>query len=319
MRHEPGAWLLSHPGLAEQWDYERNEEHPTTLTAGAHVEVWWINCPVDPRHRWHTQLKSRVLGGQGCSVCRGYQVMEGVNDLATLYPVIAAQWHPDNARPVTSVAAASRFVARWRGCDIDARHEWEASVDSRTLRGAGCTVCLGFTVMRGVNDVLTVAPSIAREWSDRNAKGPHEYSWRSGLRVYWKCVLGHEWPAIVAGRTGEPFSGCPACSRTGVDPSLPTLLYLIRHQEFRAVKVGITGPLSSRIQDFKSAGWDVLRAVVKGDGLAARASEMAMLRWWRDGLSLPPWLGPEEMRNGGWSETVCLDELPLYEALSRMR
>lgn len=100
--------------LLAQWDIERNLPlTPDDVTFGSHKRVWWT-CPNG--HSWRAAVYSRTTLGTGCPVCTGRQALAGENDLATLYPDIAAQWdeekngvlHPNN------VTAGSNRRVWWK-------------------------------------------------------------------------------------------------------------------------------------------------------------------------------------------------------------
>ena len=46
-------------------------------------------------------------------------------------------------------------------------HEWQASIKSRSS-GENCPVCSGKRVLKGINDLATLKPELASEWSDKN-------------------------------------------------------------------------------------------------------------------------------------------------------
>lgn len=221
-RHRAGEWSQTHPEIYAQWDFDRNDVDPLSLTAGAHRRVWWKGCPKDERHRWHSELKSRTLAGQGCAVCRGTQILPGINDLATRFPDVAAQWHPGNTAKPSEVAPKSRMIVSWTNCSVDTRHVWRASIDSRTERAAGCTVCLGQTIMPGINDLSTIRPDIASQWASENSSSPTSYSTTSGAKVAWQCPEGHLWEATIANRTSVG-TGCPVCSNRIILPGFNDL------------------------------------------------------------------------------------------------
>src|SRR5699024_3944670 len=68
---------------------------PFDVSLGSGLTLTW-RC--DKGHEWETSAQSRVGKGSGCPVCYGRDALPGYNDLATLHPEIAAQWHPDNDR-----------------------------------------------------------------------------------------------------------------------------------------------------------------------------------------------------------------------------
>lgn len=131
-----------------------------------------------------------------------------INDLATKYPEIAAEWSTKNLplKP-TMVSAGSHKKVIW----VDKLgHEWTASVKSR-VQGSGCPYCSHNLVLAGFNDLASRFPEIASEWSERNLPlTPDKVTAFKNTRVWWKCHLGHEWYTLISTRSGG--SQCPYCS-----------------------------------------------------------------------------------------------------------
>ena len=67
---------------------------------------------------------------------------KGVNDLATCYPSIAAQWHPTLNAPLTpdNVAAGSQKTVWWL-CPHG--HKYTAKIDEKAIHGVPCPFCKG--------------------------------------------------------------------------------------------------------------------------------------------------------------------------------
>ena len=110
---------------------------PEMFTAGSNQEVWWV-CKNG--HEWKTSIAKRIKRGQGCPYCSGHRVKEGFNDLSTLYPSIAAEWHPrknGKLSPQDIVYGSSKRV--WWKCK-KCGHEWQAGVNTRA-NGHGYPVC----------------------------------------------------------------------------------------------------------------------------------------------------------------------------------
>jgi hypothetical protein len=178
----------------------------------------WHNCPADPRHVWRSTVKARTGQNQGCSVCRGFQIMVGINDFQTTHPEYAAQLHPTlNDKKATELVANSGYIATWTNCVVDPRHIWRASLDSRIGKGAGCTVCLGQTIMPGINDLLSQHPEIADELHHSNPLRADEIGSGSGRVMKWECPLGHIWRCNVTGRTVNGQL-CTTCVGSGSAP-----------------------------------------------------------------------------------------------------
>lgn len=120
---------------------------------------------------------------------------------------ISHEWHPTlNAASIEE--ATTKALAWWLG---ECGHQWQASLSNR-LRGSGCPVCAGKTILVGFNDLASTTPQIAAQWhSTKNELSPEEVTKSSNKKVWWQCVEGHEWEAKVNARTSNR-SGCPYCS-----------------------------------------------------------------------------------------------------------
>lgn len=140
-----------------------------------------------------------------------------------------------------------------------------------------------------------------------------------GRHTPWSCRC------LVCGENPSPTygaiklgGGCLYCAVPGFKPSEPAMVYLITHPEYDATKVGIMNEGTNRLAIHKRYGWQVV-ATVHVPGKTAMAIEDAILIWWRNGLGLPAYLGPAEMPQGGWTETVVTCEIDMAATLKRIR
>lgn len=192
--------------LRSEWHPQRNAGlSAEDLSAGSHKKVWW-QCPEG--HEWLAAVYSRSAGAT-CPYCAGNRVITGVNDLASLDPQLAAQWHPDRNKELRSeqVKASSNQKVWWicpRG------HEWRCAVSDRAA-GTGCPYCAGQKVWPGFNDLAAVRPELAAEWHPQRNKEltPFLVTAGSSRKVWWRCSQGHEWQAVIAQRQK---ANCPYCS-----------------------------------------------------------------------------------------------------------
>lgn len=126
------------PELASQWHPTLNGElTPSDVMAGVKDKVWW-SCTAHA-HAWKAAIDNRSKGS-GCSVCSGKEILAGFNDLGTLNPELAAQWHPTlngELTPADVVAGARDKV--WWSCTTHP-HVWNATINSRS-QGKGCPEC----------------------------------------------------------------------------------------------------------------------------------------------------------------------------------
>jgi hypothetical protein len=141
----------------------------------------------------------------------GKVVIPGDNDLATAYPEIAAQWHPTKNGALTpqDVSIGNQKKVWWR---CDQGHEWQAFASTR-VQGSGCPVCAGKVVIPGFNDLASAFPGVAAQWhpTKNGSLTPNQLSPASNRRAWWKCSLGHSFPAKVSDRT-QRNTGCPYCT-----------------------------------------------------------------------------------------------------------
>ena len=110
---EETSLAAEYPSIAKEWDAAKNVPLlPTQVISGTRRKVWW-RCPKG--HSWRAAVYSRTTLGTGCPVCTGRQALAGENDLATLYPDIAAQWDEEKngALHPSNVTAGSNRRVWW--------------------------------------------------------------------------------------------------------------------------------------------------------------------------------------------------------------
>lgn len=136
--------LQSHaPELAKQWHPGKNGPlTPQQVTVGSNKRVWW-QC--SRGHEWQCAVAVRTSRNTGCPYCSNRKVLSGFNDLQTVEPLVAAQWHPTKNAPLEPdmVLPGSAKRVWWRCTD---GHEWRAVIYSRAgADKCGCPVCAGKT------------------------------------------------------------------------------------------------------------------------------------------------------------------------------
>jgi hypothetical protein len=165
-----------------------------------------------------TDHKYRGPKTDACRVCSHRLVLSGYNDIVTLYPTVASEFHPednDGADP-RQILAGSATTYLWR-CNNEG-HKYPATPSNRTGRKSGCPTCINRNFVPGVNDILTKCPSLAPEWHPTlNALRCDQVSIGSPNKAWWICRFGHVWEALIASRVRGV--GCKTCgarkSRSG--------------------------------------------------------------------------------------------------------
>ena len=214
----------TNPELAAQWHPTKNKNlKPTQVTANSSNKIWWI-CPYDdPKTKKHFDFEWESIianrnSGIGCPYLSGQSVWSGFNDLATINPELAAQWHPTKNKDLkpTQIAAKSNKKVWWlyhyddptTGKHFD--FEWKAEISSRNS-GIGCPYLSGKAVWSGFNDLATTNPELAAQWhptKNGNLK-PTQVTANSQKKVWWLLLyddpdtgkhFDFEWQAIIKNR-----------------------------------------------------------------------------------------------------------------------
>lgn len=244
---------------ADGWD-------PSTIVFGTDKRRAWM-CKSG--HKWSTTVVSRTRDGHGCAQCGGQRVTPGVNDLATTHPEVASTAYGWDASKVMAGSSTKRL--QWQ-CGLG--HVYRKSISNRALRGEGCPICSGRKVLAGFNDLTTTHPGLAREacgWD------PTTISYGSNRKLMWQCDQGHEWLATPNTRTGKLQAGCPGCAKFGYNPTIPGYLYLLRHETWGYLQIGITNRPDRRVARHETRGWTTLEIRGPMDGYFAHECEQAIL------------------------------------------
>lgn len=128
-------------------------------------------------------------------------------------PALAKQWHPvlnGNITPENVYAKTGHKY--WWKCEKG--HEWQASPAKRVSNNRGCPFCTNQSVLKGYNDLATLFPKLAKQWSPNNALSPDEVVGMSSKAYLWIGDCGHEWKAALSSR--RKGVGCPYCANQKV-------------------------------------------------------------------------------------------------------
>ena len=129
------------PQIAAQWHPSKNDSlTPQKVTVFSNRSVWWL-C--EKGHEYRMAVGQRSQKGAGCPYCKNRKILVGYNDLATVEPGLAAQWHPELNGSLTPqmVTYGSKKKVWWQCAE---GHVWNAVINSRTgNRKCGCPVCAG--------------------------------------------------------------------------------------------------------------------------------------------------------------------------------
>ena len=234
------------PELAKQWHPTKNGNlKPTEVTANSNKKVWWLLPYDDPKtgkhfdFEWRASIHNRNFGS-GCPCLNGQTICKGFNDLATINPELAAQWHPTkngDLKP-TDITSGSKKKVWWllpyddpkTGKHFD--FEWSSTISGRNIE-SGCPFLYGKAVLKEFNDLQTVNPELAAQWhpTKNGNLRPEDMSFGSNKKVWWlfpydvpmnysvKHLRGKhydfEWQATIVERNNRK-RGCPYLSGNAV-------------------------------------------------------------------------------------------------------
>lgn len=169
--------------------------------------------------------------------------------------------------------------------------------------GIGCAYCSGRRVNTEEAEMLMMKAKL---------KPLVKYP---GAMVPWSCLclkcerkVSPLYNGIQQGR-----GGCIFCVKTGIQYDKPAYIYLMNHQMFQSIKIGISGKaaLNSRLEAHKKYGWEVFQTKDFTTGIEAERVETSVLNWLRAELLLGIHLPKEFMPQGGHTETVDATEIDL--------
>lgn len=249
----------------------------TLFPAGSNKVVTWV-C--DLGHEYRASIVGRASRGRGCPYCASQAVLEGFNDLATLRPDLAEEALFD----ATAVALKSGRMLEW--C-CPAGHIYRAK-PIRRVRGDGCTVCSSRVIIPGINDLQTIRPDLAAQVVVDAGYDPTTLAVSSSKKILWRCDEGHEWLATPNSRSSSG-SGCPSCAEHGYNREKPGWLYLLRHDEWKMLQVGITNDPTRRLKFHSGHAWEPVDVRGPMDGFLAQGWENRILEMLRGrGVALAP-------------------------------
>ena len=202
------------------------------------------------------------------------KVLKGFNDLKTTHPELTKEIVLGNPETVT---AGSEQIFTWTCIES---HHYKANIYHKTGKGIICPICSGKQVLIGFNDLKTVNPELCKEIIVGN---PEKVTAHSGKKFTWMCTSGHRYIASIASRNDpKKPSGCPKCSKTGFSSVGNGWLYLIRHEDWGLLQIGITNHPNERLTHHSQSGWEALEVRGPMDGQLTRQIETDLLRFLRD-------------------------------------
>ena len=209
-----GCWLKNkkslaetHPDIALNWHPSKNKKlTPNMFTKGSRRRIWW-KCS-----KCGNEWEQSIDHYKGCSSCKRKATLDE-NSLAKLYPKLIKEWHPTKNGDLTPYEVTRGCTKKvWWKC-FKCGYEWYAKISNRAILDRGCPCCSNHVVVKGINDLATTHPEIAKEWhpTKNGNLTPFDVTYGQRKKVWWMCSQGHEYQATINHRTGTDSTKCPIC------------------------------------------------------------------------------------------------------------
>lgn len=228
----------------EQWEHRIRD-----AGAGRYEFVRWavdgefgsnhkcvVRCVID-EFEFEVRVSHLTGSGGGCPQCsrkRRWTAKERIDQINSIENIEFVSWH-DCYENVMSKANVR--------CNIDG-FSWSSKIDNLVNNKQGCPQCAGlrrWTSEERIDQINKLENIEFVSWVD-GYKG-------ACSKANVKCEIdGFEWAARVSNLVNNG-RGCPKCAKTGYDKSKDGVLYAMRSECGRYVKVGITGNIQRRLHE----------------------------------------------------------------------
>lgn len=137
------------PELAKDWHPTKNgNKTPRDITFGSGKKYWWLchKCKYEWQDSPNRRTSSRSGEIRDCPVCSGKKLMPDINDLGSLCPNLAKEWHPTKNGELTprDVKVGSHYTVWWK-CSL-CGHQWQAEIRKR-VKDSKCPNCKGLPML----------------------------------------------------------------------------------------------------------------------------------------------------------------------------
>lgn len=320
---------VSHPELSSELE---DPELGRELLSASSKKVGWVCRTISDTpcgHKWSTTPATRTLMDVGCPACSGRTPHhDGSNSLSSLFPELVAEIVSD-IDPERVVPGTLKRI-RWRCVSVSSTpcgYEWSATGQSRTTNRSGCPVCAGQVVHPdGRNSLAVTHPELALEFDENlNQFSPTSVMAGSNRKITWRCTsisenpCGFVWTTTANSRIGKIPSGCPACAKSGFDPSQSGYYYVLailnEDEDVIAYKGGISGDWERRLKQLQKGLPDHLKLrhvehELFESGYDAQELETTLLRVARQ----EGWKAPQRDFDGG-NELFIINPLERYREI----
>ena len=145
---EKGSILITHPEIAADWDYEKNDKSPENILYGSHKKCWW-KCPAC-NHSYFMSPNMRTSKTRGCPICgnkakgisKRKNLIEKYGTLEETHPLIAREWDYKKNTDTPNSVHYGMAENRWWICP-KGHPSYMQPIRDRVRRNYGCPKCNG--------------------------------------------------------------------------------------------------------------------------------------------------------------------------------
>jgi len=141
-----------------------------------------------------------------------------MESVASKFPHLIEEWHPDNPHPPEHYYPHSQYRVKWlcTKCPVDPGcHVWETAISDRTCTKKGCPFCGGKYVCEHMSLAARFPKLVEEEWDyEKNEVDPSTVSYGSSINYFWICSnerCGESFLQSPGSRT-HSMQGCPRCA-----------------------------------------------------------------------------------------------------------
>jgi hypothetical protein len=206
----------NYPKIADEWDYSKNEGAPSDYTFRSRYNAHWrcSKC----KYEWRAKINDRVDSKyQTCPKCikaiigasrheSELKKRGGITD-----PLLLKEWdYEKNSKGPEEYTQHSAAKVYWICSKCGYR--FKACINNRANRKGGCACCSNKVVVKGINDLATTHPHLAKEWhpTKNGDLKPCDILHGTARKVWWLCPRGHAYQATPNHRSSG--TNCPKCN-----------------------------------------------------------------------------------------------------------
>lgn len=208
------------PDLEKYFDTRKNKRLFKSYSFKSNDKVWWI-C--EKGHSFERAICNAVIANSfECSICTNKQLAVGINDLASQFPELAAEFDCERNKITPDQVIQNSMTEYWWHCKEG--HDFFRSSYYRTTSFSRCPICTRTIVVKGINDFQTVYPKILEIWDyDKNDVKPDEISDRNTGKFTFKCSKGHTYDSYLSTAIYNNFN-CLICNNVLIQPGVNSLI-----------------------------------------------------------------------------------------------